>query len=373
MSTEADPARRPWYRKINWEASFWVVFLCFLIAATAAADLPVTAKAVCIGAVAAFIGLYVYTVSTMGSWNELPPEAGLAQQLRPLLPRLALLAVPAAVSLPVLGWWGMYYLPYVCAILLFGTRLPTGLSLTSLLCAGGVLSAVAAPTSLSQKGMAIGCCFSCVVVVVARIGDETSQRRRTSDRELTAAREREEISRDVHDVLGHSLTLLTLKAEVAQRLVGVDPAAAQAELDEIVALSRTALADVRATVTRLRTPDLTSQLEASRTAFAAADIEAEVHGRAREIPLPQREVLSWALREATTNVLRHAGARRVVVTLAPGLLTVSDDGAGLRGHGPGNGLAGLRERVEAAGGRLQVASPGLAGGTGEGTTVEVTL
>lgn len=373
MSTEADQARRPWYRRVNWEASFWVVFLLFLMAWTASTEASSAAKAVCIGAIVVFIGLYVYTVSTMGSWDELPPETPVAQQLRPLLPRLALLAIPAAVSLPVLGWSGMYYLPYLCAILLFGTHLSTGLSLTSLLCAGGILSAVAAPTSLSQKGMAIGCCFSCVVVVVSRIGDETGQRRRTTDRELTAAREREEISRDVHDILGHSLTVLTLKAEVAQRLVEVDPAAAQTELGEIVALSRTALADVRATVTRLRTPDLASQLEASRTAFAAAEIEAKVHGRARDIPLPQREVLSWALREATTNVLRHAGARRVVVTLAPGRLTVADDGAGLRGHGPGNGLAGLRQRVEAAGGLLQVTGPGLAGGTGEGTTVEVTL
>lgn len=170
MSTEADQARRPWYRRVNWEASFWVVFLLFLMAWTASTEASSAAKAVCIGAIVVFIGLYVYTVSTMGSWDELPPETPVAQQLRPLLPRLALLAIPAAVSLPVLGWSGMYYLPYLCAILLFGTHLSTGLSLTSLLCAGGILSAVAAPTSLSQKGMAIGCRFSCVVVVVSRIG-----------------------------------------------------------------------------------------------------------------------------------------------------------------------------------------------------------
>ncbi|MDY3679420.1 MAG: sensor histidine kinase [Actinomyces urogenitalis] len=363
----------PWYRRINWSASFWVVFLLFLLGMIVGSDASDSVRATTAGAVVVFILLYVYTVSTMPSWDLLPPETSPVRQVRPLLRYLALLALPAALCLPFLGWWCVYLLPYFSAVLLFGTRLATGLSIVTTLCAGSVLAAVASPEPLETKWLVAGCSLSCLVVVVARIGDETSERRRTADRELTAAREREEISRDVHDVLGHSLTVLTLKAEVAQRLVEVDPAAAQAELDEIVALSRTALADVRATVTRLRTPDLASQLEASRTAFAAAEIEAEVHGRARDIPLPQREVLSWALREATTNVLRHAGARRVVVTLAPGRLTVADDGAGLRGHGPGNGLAGLRERVEAVGGQLRVAGPGLAGGTGEGTTVEVTL
>ncbi|WP_172191145.1 sensor histidine kinase [Actinomyces faecalis] len=369
----AEEDARPWYRQVNWSASLWVVFLLFLLGMIVEADTSVAVRATTAGAVVAFILLYGYTVSTMPSWDLLPPETSPAQQVRPLLRYLALLALPAALCLPFLGWWCVYFLPYLSAVLLFGTRLATGLSIVTTLCAGSILAAVASSEPLETTWLVAGCSLSCLVVVIARIGDETTERRRTADRELTAAREREEISRDVHDILGHSLTVLTLKAEVAQRLVSVDPAAAQVEMDEIVTLSRTALADVRTTVTRLRTPDLASQLEASATAFAAADIDAQIHGRARDIPLPQREVLSWALREATTNVLRHAGARRVVVRLAPGRLTVADDGAGLRGHGPGNGLSGLRERVEAVGGQLRVAGPGLAGGTGEGATVEVTL
>ena len=152
------------------------------------------------------------------------------------------------------------------------------------------------------------------------------------------------------------------------------PEAAERELAEIVELSRAALADVRATVTRLRVPDLAGQMEASRTAFAAADIAAAFTGRAGDVPLPQRELLAWALREATTNVLRHAGAAHVDVELAPGRVRVQDDGAGLAGHRPGNGLIGLRERVETAGGTLVLTSP-APGGTAArpGTVLEVNL
>lgn len=194
------------------------------------------------------------------------------------------------------------------------------------------------------------------------------------NRRRAALEQRERMARDVHDLLGHSLTVLTLKAEVAHRLVRRSPEAAERELAEIVELSRAALADVRATVTRLRVPDLAGQMEASRTAFAAADIAAAFTGRAGDVPLPQRELLAWALREATTNVLRHAGAARVNVELAPGRVRVQDDGAGIAGHRPGNGLTGLRERVEAAGGTLVLTSPAPGGNAARpGTVLEVIL
>lgn len=350
-----------------------MVFLIPLLPWAAFGDAPLAARVAAVVAIVVFGVAYVYTVTTMSSWEALPEEASPREQLVPLLPPLAVLAVPMAVSVPMLGWWGIYYAPFVCAIVVYCTRMRLGLGLMTAVGVSALLAVLLSHVSSDHKGMAIGCFCACLVVAVSRVGDEVSVRRRATERELMAAREREEVSRDIHDLLGHSLTVLTLKAEVAQRLIAVDPAAAQAELDEIVTLSRTALADVRATVTRLRTPDLASQVEASRTAFAAAEIEAEVHGRVRDIPLPQREVLSWALREATTNVLRHAGASRVVVTLAPGVLVVADDGVGLGGHAPGNGLTGLRERVQAAGGQLREASPGLPGGRGEGTTLEVRL
>ena len=186
---------------------------------------------------------------------------------------------------------------------------------------------------------------------------ELQERRTAAERELALVSQREALGRDVHDILGHSLTVLTLKAEVARRLIERDPAAASRELDEVITLARGALADVRSTVTRLRSPDLVSQVEATRTALSAARIRVDVTGSAQDIPERQRVVLAWALREATTNVVRHAHATHVTVHLAPGLLRVSDDGIGLASDKPGNGLEGLRSRIEQEGGCLTMTSP----------------
>lgn len=239
---------------------------------------------------------------------------------------------------------------------------------------------VADPGEPGLVYMTIGCITSSGFVVLSRSFSEQETQRARLDRAEAAAAEREEIGRDVHDILGHSLTVLTLKAEVAQRLLRRDPEAAERELAEVIELSRAALADVRSTVTRLRTPDLASQIESSRTAFTAAGIDAGITGGPEDIALGQRELASWALREATTNILRHAAATRVRIALAPGRVVVTDNGRGLEGAPPGNGLRGLRRRLEAAGGELRLASPAPSlpghepeGTGGPGTEMEVLL
>ena len=151
--------------------------------------------------------------------------------------------------------------------------------------------------------------------------------------------------------------LASARVESRRRLIEHDPAAASRELDEVITLARGALTDVRSTVTRLRSPDLASQVEATRTALSAARIRVEVTGSAQDIPERQRALMAWALREATTNVVRHAKAATVAVHLEPGLLRVSDDGVGLAGDKPGNGLEGLRSRIEQEGGSLTMTSP----------------
>jgi len=140
----------------------------------------------------------------------------------------------------------------------------------------------------------------------------------------------------------------------ARPAVGLAPLTSDAE---VITLARGALTDVRSTVTRLRSPDLASQVEATRTALSAAQISVDITGSAQDIPERQRAVLAWALREATTNVVRHAQAATVAVHLEPGLLRVSDDGVGLAGDKPGNGLEGLRSRIEQEGGSLTMTSP----------------
>ena len=373
--TAADGRPGPWYRRIDWSSTFWTVFLLIPLTFVIRADMPLSYKAVGVIGLLGFTCVYTWAVSTMPLWLDLPEGAGVVDQLRPAAGRLALLAGIAAASAPGLnGWYTSSYLPYFCAIILFTTTLRTGLIISGCLILLTDLGILLLAPEAGITWAAMGFSLSSIIVMLSRFGADASARREAEGRALAAAAEREEIGRDVHDLLGHSLTVLTLKAEVAHRLVRRDPEAAEHELAEIVELSRSALADVRATVTRLRVPDLAGQLEASRTAFAAADIAAVFSGRASDVPLSQRELLAWALREGTTNVLRHAGATHVRIGLAPGRVRVQDDGVGVAGHRPGNGLTGLRERVEAVGGALVLTSP-APGGTAAhpGTVLEVTL
>lgn len=370
----ADGRPHPWYRRIRLDA-LWTAILLVPLFFVITDGMPVLLKTAGAAGILGFAGLYIWATTTMPTWPILTKKMSVLDELRPIAGRLALLAAVAAVSGPSLNWWyEIFYLPYFCAIILYATTLRVGLPLSGCLCLLTIVVFSLFAPAANLTWLAIGCTFSSVSIAVGRIGTDVQERRQVKERELAAATEREEIGRDVHDLLGHSLTVLTLKAEVAHRLVRSSPEAAERELAEIVDLSRAALADVRATVTRLRVPDLAGQMEASRTAFAAADIAAVFSGRVGDVPLPQRELLAWALREATTNVLRHTGAAHVDVELAPGRVRVQDDGAGLAGHRPGNGLIGLRERVEAAGGTLVLTSP-APGGTAArpGTVLEVIL
>ncbi len=377
----ASPAggRKGFWHRVNWMASIWVVFLLIPLVILARSTTAWPAKAGGLVGTCGFIVAYLVMVNSSSetfAWERLPAGTTMAEQLRVPLRASCVLLPLVALTVPGLGWWAFYFLPFFTALLLYTTRLGTGLLAVALLNAGAAICAVLfIPDPEMRWNGVLGPCFSVFIIALSRIGVDAEERRQVKERELAAASEREEISRDVHDLLGHSLTVLTLKAEVAQRLVRRDPDAAERELGEIVGLARTALADVRATVTRLRVPDLAGQLEASRTAFAAGGLEAAFSGRPDAVPAPQRELLAWALREATTNVLRHAGARSVSVELAPGLVRVTDDGAGAAGHELGNGLRGLSERVRAAGGTLTLTSPAPGGGTGTGpgTLLEVRL
>ena len=271
----ADGRPHPWYRRIRLDALWTVILLVPLFFVIRSDDMPVLLKTVGAAGILGFAGLYIWATTTMPIWPVPPTKMSILDELRPIAGRLILLTAMAAVSGPSLNWWyEIFYLPYFCAIILYATTLRVGLTLSGGLCLlTVVVFALFAPRA-NIAGMAAGCSFSSVAIALGRIGADVQERRQVKERELAAAAEREEIGRDVHDLLGHSLTVLTLKAEVAHRLVRSSPEAAERELAEIVDLSRAALADVRATVTRLRVPDLAGQMKVSRTAFAAAGLGA---------------------------------------------------------------------------------------------------
>ena len=173
---------------------------------------------------------------------------------------------------------------------------------------------------------------------------------------LAADEERARISRDLHDLLGHSLSLIAMKGELASRLVAAsDPGGA--EVREMVRLTREALREVREAVSGYRQPTLATELSAARTALEVAGIRVDVEQSIGAISREAEAVLGWAIREGVTNVIRHSGASHcsIVLSTDDGLVSaaVSDDGSGAGGGAPGTGLRGLSERVDAIGGQLE--------------------
>ncbi|WP_253941165.1 sensor histidine kinase [Microbacterium sp. SYP-A9085] len=191
-----------------------------------------------------------------------------------------------------------------------------------------------------------------------------NQLRRTQDRleAMAAERERGRMARDIHDILGHSLTVITVKSELAARLIDADPVRAKTEVGEIEQLARGALADVRATVAGSRGVTLSGELVAALGALGAAGIDAELPRATDAVPPARRELAAWVVREGVTNVVRHSGARRCVVRLGEYVVEVADDGVGpAASKVSSTGLGGLRERVEAVGGRMSIGRSDLGG------------
>jgi len=179
--------------------------------------------------------------------------------------------------------------------------------------------------------------------------------------EAAVTEERLRFARDLHDLLGHTLSLIVVKAEVVRRLAERDPAAAVAQAADIEAVGRHALVEIREAVTGYRSTGLGAELAHAREALSAAGIGATVRRDAAHLPPATDTLLAWVVREATTNVVRHSGAKRcdIDVTTDPAGVTVEvrDDGS-FTGAGPvpaGHGLTGLAERLAAAGGTLATA------------------
>jgi two-component system sensor histidine kinase DesK len=219
---------------------------------------------------------------------------------------------------------------------------------------------IAAPVIFSVAAMMFG--ISRQVVAIRRLKDAQAEMAR-----LAVVDERARFSRDMHDVLGHSLTVVTVKSELARRLVSIDPARAEEEIGDIERLSRAALSDLRAAVSGYREMSVTSELGAANAALAAADIEPHLPSGSGAAASELTEIFGWVLREAVTNVIRHSDAHNCWVQITRTELTVDDDGRGLPAAGTavlrqhGTGLLGLQERAQQVGAQLDV-SPSDRGG-----------
>ncbi len=190
---------------------------------------------------------------------------------------------------------------------------------------------------------------------------------------LAKAAERERIGRDLHDLLGHSLTVMALKAELAGKLLARDPAAAGREISDLESICREALREVRRAVSDFRAEDLAAELSRARLALATAGISVEVEASPPTIEPERASALALALREGVTNVIRHAGATVCKIRIAGRgsevELVGADDGRGGSAK-EGSGLLGMRERIEAIGGRVAL---GARHDGRRGTRLEVSL
>jgi two-component system sensor histidine kinase DesK len=328
---------------------FWLIFLAPAIGDTLASNHGVLARAGTLLAFAAFIAVYLLSVPLTAFRPKNDP-------IRYLTPLVALGL--GLLTLPVAGENGLGTFVYVAvvAVGLLPTRIAIGLA--ACIAALATLLTLTVPGWSRDPGSLL---FSIGLATVATAAFVRLLRRnaelaiaREDLAHLAVEQERARFARDLHDLLGHSLTVITVKAELAGRLMTRDPAKAAAEVADIERLAREALADVRATVAGYREVTLAVELSSARSAFDAAGIAAELPGALDDVPGDRRELFGWVVREGVTNVVRHSRAHRVRVEVSRNTVEVVDDGSGCAGTAEdGHGLEGLRERLAEVGGRLE--------------------
>ena len=203
----------------------------------------------------------------------------------------------------------------------------------------------------------------------AQVGRANARLRLAQDEieHLAKVAERERIARDLHDLLGHTLSLVILKSELASKLAERDVERAREEIRDVERIAREALSQVRAAVAGYRSGGIEAELQHARAALGTAGVILETNNLPKlQLPPAHEAVLALAMREAVTNIVRHAHAQHCTIKLSRDrVLTIEDDGRG--GSEPfGSGLAGMEERVVALGGSLVRE-------TGHGTRLVLTL
>ena len=267
------------------------------------------------------------------------------------------------------------YLIYACAFFAFATSVRGAVRLMA-----GMLALYALewqllgfPWIYITSVMIVGPVVGGMNLVYRRNQQRNAELKLTHDevRRLAALAERERIGRDLHDLLGHTLSLIALKSELARKLFARDPAAARREINDVERIARDALVQVRHAVSGIRAAALAGELASARLLLECAGVRFSHAGFEAELPAGQETCLAMALREAVTNIQRHAGATQAEARLEVGdgmlQVTVHDNGrGGIGAHG--HGLSGMRERVTALGGSLRIESL-----HGQGTSLMVRL
>jgi two-component system sensor histidine kinase DesK len=316
-------------------------------------DEPTAARvAVVLAAIVAFLGFFFHAIR--GRMTPRPT--------RVIARAYAVdLTIAAALTIADRPDWSLLFY-YVIA--LGGIRLPRPWNMISVVATAAIATAATAIGGANHSasgGIGLGLLgIGAAMVVMGEMmrANRELMAARAEVARLAVADERARFARDLHDLLGHSLSVIALKAQLAQKRLPDDPETAAADVADIEAVTRDALREVRQAVSGYHRPALDAELEGARTALGAAGIETTIDRPQVALPPDVEAVLAWTVREAATNVIRHSGARhsaiRVVPALGEAVVEVVDDGCGDPGeNGSGHGLVGLEARVRDAGGRLE--------------------
>ena len=372
-------------RSVVFAAMTWLIWLLYMVPVTASLFASHPSPLRLIGTLAGavvFIAIYVWT-----AWHNAQKVIGSSplQASKPTLalwlPILAMLTLSLALTTVSGMAWGALFI-YTCAAAAGRLSARHALELLALVLLITLIYAWQTRLPASSTLSDLATIIFAGVTTIAMVFAVTTSRRWREEREEMArfasvTEERLRIARDLHDLLGHSLSLIALKSDLAQQLLPIAPERAAAEVADIERAAREALHEVREAVAGYRRPTLAAELHEARRSLAAAGIacSAKIDEHTLEtLPRAAETALSWAVREGVTNVIRHSRAQRCEIRLAPlldaeVLLEIDDDGVAESGQeigsgtAHGNGLRGLGERATAAGGRCS-AGPRPEGGFG---------
>lgn len=340
----------------------WLVFLLNPLHAALTSDAARGVKAAAVAAIALFAVLYLALFA-----NRRRPLVGEERSLSPRSVGLlaGMLALTPAVA-PAAGARALDMVPYlaVAAMFTFDAHVAWALALAAAAAAEALAFTV--PGWGEGRGASLPVLLAAAAVFGIRIASRRNSdlmRARVALAERAVDDERARMTRDMHDILGHSLTVIAVKSELAGHLVEADPARCAAEIADVERLARGALADVRATIAGSTSVTLAGELVSAGSALDAGGIDAELPTAVDDVPVEARELYGWVVREGVTNVLRHSGAHRCRVRVGPDGIAVEDDGAaGAEPPPEGQGLRGLRARARAAGAAMTVSRSSDLGG-----------
>ena len=323
-----------------------LVFLIYPVRAVLTSEPTPARVALALGGAALFAGVFLWLMWTqepLWSPSAEPPEV---RRHRMTVAFLAVLAISLNLALGS-EWRVLFFHVNVAAGIMLLTR-DAYVAIAGLAVVTFSLGVVSGMAWLVLPTAVIGLWATAFVRQVATVAELRSAREELA--RLAVGEERLRFARDLHDLLGHSLSLITLKSELAGRLLPDEPEKAEAEVRDIEGVARQALGEVREAVAGYRSPALEEELAGAAEMLEAAGISCRIENEAGLLPKEIDGVLAWAVREGTTNVIRHSQAHNCRIVLAredDGVRAeITDDGRGkTEGETPGSGLSGLAERV----------------------------